>query len=143
LAVGLFAAIGCDTHSTPGGPGATTGPNTGSAHKPLVGQADDTFTLSTPTLSTSIKQGEAKTVKISIKRGKNFSEDVALKLDGMPKGVTAEPANPQIKHGEDETAVAFKAADDAALGDFTIKVTGHPSKGGDATSEFKITVTKK
>jgi hypothetical protein len=33
--------------------------------------------------------------------------------------------------------------DDASLGDFTIKVTGHPTKGADATNEFKITVAEK
>jgi hypothetical protein len=36
----------------------------------------------------------------------------------------------------------FKVADNAAVGDFTIKVKGHPSKGSDATNEFKITVSK-
>jgi hypothetical protein len=29
------------------------------------------------------------------------------------------------------------------LGDFTVKVTGHPTKGPDATNELKITVAKK
>ena len=52
-------------------------------------------------------------------------------------------ASPMIKHGDTEAKVTLKATDDASLGEFTIKVTGHPSKGADATSEFKITVVKK
>jgi uncharacterized membrane protein len=141
LAVGFLGLAGCDTHSTPGGPGASN--STGSNTKPTFGQADDTFTLSTPSLSTSIKQGEAKNVNIDIKRGKNFNEDVTLKLDGLPKGVTADPASPMIKHGDKEVTINLKAADDAGLGDHTVKVTGTPTKGAPATSEFKITVNKK
>jgi hypothetical protein len=37
----------------------------------------------------------------------------------------------------------LKAAEDAALGTFTVKVTGHPKTGADATREFKFTVAKK
>jgi hypothetical protein len=48
------------------------------------------------------------------------------------------------KHPPDETMRCRSAAkDDASLGDFTIKVTGHPTKGADATNEFKITVAEK
>ena len=140
LAVGLVALIGCDNSSTPGGPGAS---GASSNKKPMIGQADETFTLSMPTLSTSIKQGETKSVTIGIKRGKNFDEDVSLKFDGLPKGVTVEPAGPQIKHGESEAKISLKAADDATLGDHTLKVTGKPTKGTDASSDLSITVNKK
>ena len=60
----------------------------------------------------------------------------------MPQGVTLDPASPVIKHGATETKVTLKAAADASLGDFTVKVTGHPTKGADASHEFKITVAK-
>ena len=37
-----------------------------------------------------------------------------------------------------------KAADDAALGDFTVKLTGHTATSGtDATNELKLTVAQK
>ena len=36
-----------------------------------------------------------------------------------------------------------KAADDAALGDFAITMTGHPAKGADSSHEFKFTVARK
>jgi hypothetical protein len=146
LAVALLAAYGCSP-STPGGPGVpgAPGPRTSSApaDKPIIGQADETFNLSLPTLATKVKQGETVSASISVKRGKNFDEDVTLRFADVPKGVTVDPARPVIKHGDSEAKVTFKAADDAALGDFTLKVTGHPTKGADATSEFKLSVAEK
>jgi hypothetical protein len=94
-------------------------------------------------MSTTLHQGEAKEMSIGIERGKNFQEDVTLEFADGPKGVTLASANPIITHGGTEAKVTLKATDDAALGDFTVKVTGHPAKGGDATNEFKLTVAKK
>jgi len=48
-----------------------------------------------------------------------------------------------IKNGETEAKFVMKAADEAALGDFTIQATGHPAKGADATHDFKFSVAKK
>jgi hypothetical protein len=149
VAVALAAVVaftGCNK-GTPGGPGVDKEKDKKGKLEQVedkVRTAEDTFTLKVPTFSTKIKQGESKEVTIGIKRGKNFDQDVSLKLDGLPTGVSVEPADPVIKHSDTEAKVTFKAADDAALGDFTIKVTGHPEKGGgDATNEVKITVQKK
>jgi len=138
LVMALVAITGCD-RGTSGGPGVTNPPH----KQPVYGEADDTFNLSVPLMSTTLHQGESKEVVIGIKRGKNFDEDVTLKFADGPTGVTIDPANPVIKHGDTEAKVTFKAADDAALGDFTVKVTGHPTKGADASNDFKITVVKK
>jgi hypothetical protein len=137
LLVVFIAFTGCNL-GTRGGPGAT-GPN---AKTPLYGQADDTFNLNVSGLSTAVKQGETKTASIGIKRGTNFDEEVTLIFASMPRGVTLDPGSPVIKRSETETKVAFTAADDASLGDFTITVTGHPTEGGDASNEFTITVAK-
>jgi hypothetical protein len=133
----LIALAGCNK-GTEGGPGART-----SSNKSGIGQAEDTFSLSLPTLSTRLKQGETKVVAISIKRGKNFDQDVTLKFAGVPQGVTLDPASPVIKHGDTETKLTAKAADDAAVGDFTVTVTGHPAKGADASNDLKLTVEKR
>jgi uncharacterized membrane protein len=139
LATALVALTGCN-QGNPGGQGVTTNP----PHKaPAYGEADNTFNLSTPRMSTSLHQGETKDVAIGIERGKNFQGDVTLKFASGPEGVTLDSANPVIKHGDTEAKVTLKALQDASLGDFTIKVTGHPPKGADATSELKITVAKK
>jgi hypothetical protein len=148
-AAALVAFVGCSS-GTPGGPGAEKEKEKEKDKKSkveraedTVRQAEDTFSLSVPTFSTKIKQGESKAVTIGISRGKNFDEDVTLKFDDLPKGVTVEPAEATIKHGDKEAKLTLKAADDAALGDFTVKVIGHPQKGKDATNELKLTVQKK
>lgn len=102
-----------------------------------------TFTISVPTFSTSVKQGATKAVSISINRDKNFDEDVTLKFADLPKGVTIEPSSPVIKHGETEAKLVLTSEAEAATGDFTAKVTGHPTKGADASHDFKISVAKK
>lgn len=137
LVLGLATFCGCNK-GTEGGPGATNASN-----KSRLGQAEDTFSLAVPTFSTKLKQGESKVVDIDIKRGKNFDQDVTLKFDHLPQGVTIEPASPLIKHGDKEAKITIKAADDAAVGDFTVKVTGHPTQGADATNDLKLTVQKK
>jgi hypothetical protein len=137
LVLGLAAFTGCNK-GTEGGPGATGGTN-----KSRVGQTEDTFSLTVPSLSTKLKQGESKVVDIGIQRGKNFDQDVAVKFDGVPQGVTIDPSSPAIKHGDTQTKITIKAADTAAVGDFTVKVTGHPTKGADAANELKLTLEKK
>jgi hypothetical protein len=131
----LIALVGCDK-GTSGGPGATTPPTA----SPMSGQVDDTFSLVVP--SVKLAQGESKTVSIGISRGTNFSEDVSISLGELPTGVTADPGSPAIRAGDPETVVTVRAANDAALGDFKVKVTGKPTKGGVAEAEFNITVTE-
>jgi hypothetical protein len=164
--MGLMVLAGC-TEGTPGGPGAThpvTRISNKQADEPLppkttseparrvevtekrtetANRGDQTFTLSVPTFSTTLKQGEAKEMKIGTHRGKNFAEDVALHFTGLPKGVTIEPANPMIRASDKDASVTVKAADDAPLGDFTVKAVGHPTTGADAINEFKISIRKK
>lgn len=137
LLVALAASVGCNT-GTPGG--STTGDD---KNKPVFGEREGTFRVTVPTLATKLKHGEAKVVALGIKRGKNFGEDVALKFENVPKGVTFEPADPQIKGSEEETKVTVKASEDASLGDFTVKVIGHPTSGADATNDLKLTIEKK
>jgi hypothetical protein len=136
LVVALVALVGCDSKDHAGGPGATNA----TAKQPRYGEADNTFNLTVP--STNLKQGETKDVSIGIKRGTNFQEDVTLKFADVPQGLTFDPTSSVIKHGQTETKVTLKATVDASLGDFNVKVTGHPTQGGDATHEFRITIEK-
>jgi hypothetical protein len=138
LLLTLATLPGC-TQGTPGGPGTTEA----GGKKPAFGQADDTFNLSVPVLSLSIQQGVRSETAIGIKRAKNFDEDVALTFTELPAGVTVEPMGPILKHGDLESKITFQATEDAPLGDFRIKVIGHPSKGSDAHVEFKLTVAAK
>ncbi len=105
----------------------------------LIIVAKDSFTLNMPR-STTLEQGGTETVSIDISRDKNFDQDVSLEFGPMPTGVSVEPNAPVIKNGEATAQVTLKAAGDAALGDFTIKVTGHPAQGADAPNEFQLIV---
>lgn len=132
---GAVAALtGCN-QGTSGGPGASSPPT----KAPITGQTESTFSLTLP--AAKLAQGETVTVPVTIKRGQNFSEEVALKLGELPKGVTLAAGGAQIKHGDTETNLSLTAAADAALGEFTVKVTGHPTKGADAVSELKLSVS--
>jgi Quinohemoprotein amine dehydrogenase, alpha subunit domain III len=138
LALALVTLTGCN-QGTPGGSGVTSP----TQKQPAYGEAEKTFKLSVPRMSTTLHQGETKDVAIGIDRGKNFEGDVTISFADGPEGVTIESASPVIKHSETEAKVTLKATADASLGDFTVKVTGHPTEGPDATSEFKLTVAKK
>lgn len=114
------------------------------AKKPIAGEADKTFSLSVPFESVTLTQGEEKSMLIGINRGENFREEVEIKVSGLPQGVTLETAKPVIKQGDTDAALTLKAAPDAALGDFTIKVTGlTASSGADFSKEVNLTVAEK
>ncbi len=136
--IGGCGLFGCN-QGTPGGPGATA---PAGDSKQAVIQQDDSFNLSAPLIATSIKQGERLATTVGIKRGKNFDEDVDIKFSDIPTGIKLDPSSATIKHGDSETKFNIEADKDAALGDFTIKVTGHPKKGADATVAYKLSVTK-
>ena len=136
---------GCN-NGTPGGPGTEkdkTNKSTFQKAEDLVVQPEGTYSLKLPLLETRIKQGERKEVAVGIRRGKNFDEDVAIKFEDVPQGVTIDPATTSIKHDQKETKVFIKAGDDAAVGKFAIKLTGHAGKGPDASNKLNVLVEKK
>lgn len=135
MVMGLAVLIGCE-QGTPGGTGTT-------GEQPMYGQADDTFNLSVPRMSSSVQQGEVLETKIGIKRATNFDEDVTLAFADLPEGVTVDPASPKIESNETEAKVSFSVDDEAPLGDFKVKVTGQPTEGADAQVEFKLTIAAK
>lgn len=105
------------------------------------------FTLDPPgnaLWSAGVKQGETKNYTVAIGRDSEFTDEVTIKFDNLPKGVTIEPASPVIKSGQSEAKVVVKAEPDAVIGDsYKLKVTGHPSKGADVTREMSFKVSAK
>jgi hypothetical protein len=142
-ALALLAPAGCGRGAT-GGPGA--GP--AEAQKPKPGRAGraarpgDTFSLSVPRLTTTVRRGGSKGFTVGVVPGEWFNHDVGLTFDRLPAGVTVEPAQPIIKHGEGGARLTVRAAAGAAAGDFVVKVTGRPQAGEDATDRMKLTVEK-
>src|SRR5688572_25356846 len=102
----LAALTGC-FQGISGGPGTTgkSGKNGKPSMVPALSQADDTFNLSVPVLSSSLQQGAQTEGTIGIQRAKNFDQDVALQFADVPEGVTIEPANPKINHGDTEAKI--------------------------------------
>jgi len=141
----LATAAGCGQSSPevqktakPAGPVETT------AMKPIAGEADRTFSLSVPFEAVSLTQGGEADVKIGINRGQDFAEEVALKLSDLPMGVTLDTKDPKITQGSTAVTLLLKADADAALGDFTVKVTGHTaSSSADSSEEIKLKVAQK
>ncbi len=133
--VGLLALAGCRS-GTAGGPGAES---TG-AEQPLVGDAERTFQLNVEDVT--MRQGETKSLLLTIKRSTNFSEDVEITFTDLPKGISVDPSQPKISAADTEARVNLTAASDAALGEFKATVTGHPTKGADSTNTMKLAVTK-
>jgi hypothetical protein len=156
LVVGVFlltlaVAVGC-TKSSSDGPQAVAPPANEQpkepvkvvAKKPIAGEADKTFSLSIPFESVALTQGEEKSMLIGINRGENFREAVEIEVSDLPLGVTLETVKPVIEPGDMDAALMLKAAPDAALGDFTFKVTGHTtSSGADFSKEVNLTVSQK
>jgi hypothetical protein len=134
-AIAVAAAFGC-SQGTPGGPGAK-------GKSPVYGQAGDTFNLSVPIMASTVQQGGTIDAVVGIARGVNFDEDVSLLFTDLPKGVTVEPASPQIKRGELDAKIKIHAASETPTGDFKVDVTGHPTKGSDAKVDFKLAVVAK
>jgi hypothetical protein len=146
IASALICACGC-TQGTPGGPGVAPSASSNqnqTANKPVINESKDTFSLRTPALSTSVKQGESKSATIAISRGSTFDEDVQLSFTDLPTGVTIDPDTATLKKDDKEVKLNVMASENAAVGDFTAHVVGHPMKtGADAKTDFKISVTAK
>lgn len=134
----ILALTGC-TKSEPGGPGAALP----ESEQDTIGQTDNSFSLDVPMTSTDITQSETDEVTIGIKRGADFDQDVALNFTNVPAGLTITPTAPSIGREDSETKLTLSAAADAAIGDFTIMIIGHPATGPDANAELKVSVNQK
>src|SRR4051794_19803698 len=117
LVAGLVAFTGCN-ESKPGGPGVTTkkdtpgsSPRAGGYGAETPRKADGgrregdsdvvktgtenkdlTSKVRAPLTDTTLKQGETKTVKLTLSRGKNFAQPVTLKLKDNKMGLKFDPA---------------------------------------------------
>jgi uncharacterized membrane protein len=121
----IVGAAGCTKRSEPGGPGTAKATH---------------FTLSGPSTSTSIKQGETQTETLKIERGKDFKQDVALKAEA-PAGVDAELSSTSNKASEKgDVNIKITATDKAAVGEHIIHVIGTPDTGTPTKLDVKIKI---
>jgi hypothetical protein len=102
---------------------------------------DETFTLSKVLTSTSVSQGGAKEVEITLNRGKDFKQDVKMKAEKVPENVTVTFTPNPIKPSDDpKTIMKIEAAKDAAQGETTLTVWGTPVKGAATSIEVTIKI---
>ena len=137
LSASFAGLVGCGKEGTTGGPGAVD-PN---GKPPLVGRQDNTFALTTSSMSAK-PGGAATSSSIGIKRGSGFDQDVSVEFADLPKGVTIDPAKAMIPNKASEAKFNLTAADTTAPGEYTVRVVGKPTSGADSTGDFKLTVTK-
>jgi hypothetical protein len=135
IAALAVVAGGCNKSSkgTAGGPGAS--PRAGNNQN-----KENTFTLN-PTSTVSVTQGESTQMNLGINRETNFDAEVTCRFDGLPAGVTVEPAEPVLDKGTTGVKVTVAAAATAATGDHQVTVRGKAASGGPAAQQvFTITV---
>lgn len=139
IVAGLLVVTGCSTSPTGGGKDTNKPGDTG---------AGGTFTLHGPLNLTDItvKHGTTEMKEVTVKPDKGFQEDIHFEatVDKPGKGVTAtvEPKTWKASGGE-KIQVKITAADDAAQGEYTVKVFGKPAKGKAVELPLKIKVPEK
>ncbi len=104
--------------------------------------ADDGFKIAVPLAQDlrSLKQGEVQTVTISLQRGKNFKQDVALRIQAA-KGINVAPTDVSIKASDKpDVQLRIDAPRDAAIGEYRVTVTGTPRTGEPTSVKFPVKV---
>jgi uncharacterized membrane protein len=120
MPLALLAVIGCES-SRGGGMSGGEG-----------------FKIVVPVFDAKIRQGETRTVAVSLDRGEYFKRDVTLDIRAS-KGITVEPTSASIRASEkSDLTLRITAARDAALGEYKVYLKGTPATG-EATS-IEITV---
>ena len=103
---------------------------------------EQTFSLTTSAVPTRLKQGEEKTVIVTVRRDDKFTEPVAIKVDSQTKDVKAETTKSTAENADKEITIKVRAEKDAAFGDHIVKVIGTPKSGKDSTLQITVTVDK-
>jgi len=100
------------------------------------------FKIAVPKLDTKTKQGEVKSVTISLERGESFKQDVTLEIKlSKGEGITFDPAKVIVKASDkSDVQLTITAPKDAALGEYKVSVKGTPTTGESTSVEFNVNV---
>ena len=124
MTLALIAVVGCQAGSPRGG---------GSGQ-------DEGFRIVVPTGNTTVQQGEAESVYISLNRGQSFKRDVTLDIRSSD-GISVEPTTVLIKSSDRPTAqVRLTAATDAAIGMYHVNINATPATGEPTSARFNVDV---
>jgi len=102
----------------------------------------DSFEIKAPAAATALKQGESKTVKLTVERGHEFKQALKLTADGpASKGIKVELPRAEIKPGDSgDIEIKLTAEDQAAPGAVKVTLKATPEKGDAKTVEVKVSV---
>jgi uncharacterized membrane protein len=105
-----------------------------------TGDADSAFTLRGPSGATSIRRGEAQTVKIDVERRKGFDGAIKLRAEA-PSGLEANLDETTLNAADKKTVnLRITASKNATLGDQSVRVFGNSDKGISHILEVKLNV---
>lgn len=126
LTLALAVMVGCQS-SSPRGGGMTK---------------DVGFKIAVPTFSTEIKQGQTQNVTVSLARGDYFKEDVKLQIEAFTGiNISIAPTSVIIKaNDKPDVQLRIAAAQNAALGEYDIRVIGTPETGEPTSTAFSVKV---
>jgi hypothetical protein len=124
----MIFATGCQTSSSSRGGSVSAGKG---------------FRVEVPTFATTIKQGETRSIAISLDREYYFKQDITLKFStsSANKGLSIEPATTVIKASERPSIqIRVTASTDAALGEYSIRAMGTPVTGEPTSTAFNVKI---
>jgi uncharacterized membrane protein len=93
-------------------------------------------------MSSTIKQDNKESVKLTLNRGTDFKKGVKLSVSA-PDKIKADLSKDAVAPSDSgEVVLNISAAKDAPLGDQVIRVTGTPEGGTATTVDVKVKVEK-
>ena len=99
------------------------------------------FKIDVPTFDVRVKQGETQNITIKIQRGESFKQDVKLKIETAKGGISVAPTKVDVKASDSpDVQLTISAPKDAAIGEYTISVTGTPETGEPTSVEFSVKI---
>jgi uncharacterized membrane protein len=99
------------------------------------------FKIAVPTYDTEVKQGEVGIVTVSLERGDSFKQDVRLQVNTIKGGISVEPAKVLVKASDKpDVQLRITVPKDAALGEYSVSVTGTPETGEPTSTSFEVEV---
>jgi uncharacterized membrane protein len=124
VTLALVTVYGCQSSSSRGG-------------SVLKGEG---FKIAVPTYDTEVKQGDVRTITVSLERGESFKQDVRFQIN-TTKGISVDPTNILVKANEKpDVQLQIMVPKDAALGEYSVSVKGTPETGEPTSTSFDMQV---
>jgi len=102
----------------------------------------DSFTVSGPTVPTTIKQGNKETVTLTLNRGSDFKKKVTLDVKAPDKVKVTLDKNSVAASDDKDVKMTIDVDKEASVGDHMIHVTATPEAGTATKLDVKLTVSK-